>query len=1303
METGSPKRSWHQHRDVLVRQFCLAEGDEFARRLLTVRPDIALAAEELGPTVQFEGQSLGRAAAIRTQYRLSVLQCARHVGAAAAFAEPSVMFSQEGELNLSADADQLAGARLGQLLGATTRTAVSELLEAHPEFGSPGWETIVAAEGGQHVPDLDAHAIESCQFLLRRFRHVGAAAAEVQLSALKSLVAGKSLPKNVKQDASGALIATLEVIGDFVGPEAELADQVAVLDRQPELLTENALQLCQYLREVDQAERLRTATDAALRVLEAARRHGPWLGPMLVSAGRVVFAPSAEAATALTENHVDLFGPEVPEYWVLFDPARKRTQVTDLQARRFQALVAAGKEREERLTDSLGRYVTAQLWQDVEAQLHDDELLATPYAVRCLEQIVRRRHSKAGMGERAILDGRIILLRRVPEVGIAAAVAEATDRLDDYYAAQLGVQRTLLTDPTGDIRGGGATIADVQDRFALDMQQGLLEALDEFYATGNADVLEVHIPMAEMAVSVSTRGSVLRGALLNSQAGLLRAKAQATGSVADLDRAILSLEEAISCEGSHDWRMRLRANLGDALAQHYDMQEDRPSLERAVLTLVPLVAETAENAGTKSAVMAERLYTLGHIFSQLHHAGDGEALDKAIDALEQAAAIRATVAPGVGSRILTGLAGLLLERFQERNGEQADLARAILLGRESVRLADEPPLKAPALFNFARTLDEQIKRNGSGRTERRRTLTELCQLAARRMPDLYWRAALQLGEMLSDEDDWPAAASALRKASDAIEEVIDSQIVPAHGEPWLATIGSVTSGAAYAAARMGAADQAAVILERGRAVALSQLLERNLADLAVFAAEGHADLVSEYRDLSHRLRAASAGSVARGGPARSLGTLARHRGELAAVIEQLRSLPGHETFLASASEGDIQAAAAHDPLVYLAATERGGLAILVHADGQSYPVWLPMLDQAAVTGHVRRWRDAASLPLHRQFAVLEDTAQWLWDAVMAPVREAAPGESMVVIAGGGLGLLPVHAAWFADSACPTGRRYALDDLRLSFAGNAKTLLAAARMLARTRGTGVVVVDEPYPVSATTLPMSHLEAAAALRGPQPRRHLRRENATRAAVLRSLDHAAIAHFSCHGEADLREPLRSFLLCADDEQLTLRDLMGRDLTGIGMAVLSACETARIGGPALDEVIGFPAGLLQAGIPRVVGSLWTVPEASTAELIIRFYDQLYFQGAEPAEALRQAQRSVRDTTVAEKRLYLGDQPGASDLVPRLLPDDARPYARPYFWAGFSFFGIGAGQDHESVSAPNAAIRSAAHRPSRHPRGSAR
>jgi CHAT domain-containing protein len=108
------------------------------------------------------------------------------------------------------------------------------------------------------------------------------------------------------------------------------------------------------------------------------------------------------------------------------------------------------------------------------------------------------------------------------------------------------------------------------------------------------------------------------------------------------------------------------------------------------------------------------------------------------------------------------------------------------------------------------------------------------------------------------------------------------------------------------------------------------------------------------------------------------------------------------------------------------------------------------------------------------------------------------------------------------------------------------------------------------------------------------------------------------------------------ANDEILSLRDLLDLKLKGLRLAILSACETGIPGTNLPDEVISLPTGLLQAGAAGVVSSLWSVADLSTMVLLSRFYQLWRTDNLEPPAALRQAQLWLRDSTGPELAPYL-------------------------------------------------------------------
>jgi len=335
------------------------------------------------------------------------------------------------------------------------------------------------------------------------------------------------------------------------------------------------------------------------------------------------------------------------------------------------------------------------------------------------------------------------------------------------------------------------------------------------------------------------------------------------------------------------------------------------------------------------------------------------------------------------------------------------------------------------------------------------------------------------------------------------------------------------------------------------------------------------------------------------------------------------------------------------------------------------------------------------------FAALDNTARWLWDAAMGPIAAEmlkfhfstppASPISVTLIPVGRLGLLPLHAAWTPDSAKPTGRRYALDDLLITYSPNALALSKAKAIAERVSWDKLLAVDEPkpQPEGVNPLPNSEYEVATVCSyfSKQNQHVFRHEQAKCDAVLNALNESTVLHFSCHGSADFLEPLNSGLLMANGERLTLKKMLDLRQNSIRLAILSACETGIPDFRKLpDEVVSLSAGMLQAGIGGVMASLWSVYDSSTMMLMAYFYESWRKQGMSPPEALRQAQIWMRDTTNREKQEYF--EMKKTNMPQSEIPKMAYPtadyleqavmfkpkerhYAHPFHWAGFGYMGV--------------------------------
>jgi CHAT domain-containing protein len=131
----------------------------------------------------------------------------------------------------------------------------------------------------------------------------------------------------------------------------------------------------------------------------------------------------------------------------------------------------------------------------------------------------------------------------------------------------------------------------------------------------------------------------------------------------------------------------------------------------------------------------------------------------------------------------------------------------------------------------------------------------------------------------------------------------------------------------------------------------------------------------------------------------------------------------------------------------------------------------------------------------------------------------------------------------------------------------------------------------------------------------------KDATKAAIVKLLPSAQIVHLATHGLLDDIRGIGSAIALApsgkDDGLLTAEQILDLKLNA-ELVVLSACNTGR-GRITGDGVIGLSRSLISAGVPSVIVSLWSVPDAPTALLMTEFYQNLQ-KNTDKAQALRQA-----------------------------------------------------------------------------------
>ncbi len=159
-------------------------------------------------------------------------------------------------------------------------------------------------------------------------------------------------------------------------------------------------------------------------------------------------------------------------------------------------------------------------------------------------------------------------------------------------------------------------------------------------------------------------------------------------------------------------------------------------------------------------------------------------------------------------------------------------------------------------------------------------------------------------------------------------------------------------------------------------------------------------------------------------------------------------------------------------------------------------------------------------------------------------------------------------------------------------------------------------------------------------------LRNASATTTAIQQDMRGKGVFHFVGHAVAS---PQRSGLVLAEVDPATNRSrlfgaekLRHSDLSGLQLAVLSACPLDFDGRALETAEDALPGSFLRAGVPHVVASRWNVDSAQTSVFMAAFYKKLLAGTSVPS-------------SMQAARLALASSPAA----------------HPYYWSAFELRGM--------------------------------
>lgn len=769
-----------------------------------------------------------------------------------------------------------------------------------------------------------------------------------------------------------------------------------------------------------------------------------------------------------------------------------------------------------------------------------------------------------------------------------------------------------------------------------------LRYLTQYRITSAMNDLRKAQNLLKKAIDKSDQDSPDRAILHTAYGSILRIQFSRTAELNFLNKAINIIEKAINITPDtikHKNSLAIRLNnLGNALSDRFKVTHDKEDLDRSL---------ECHNKSLKIGTNLARKANLATTLRSRYVAFDSvEDLEQCIGMMEDVVDTCNPDSPAY-SDYLYSLGLVLQDRYALRE-EDDDLNRSIDYLKKAAEIGTA--LSLPTSLSAAKVW-------------------------------LYSAYHRQL---------WPEAIQAYQRVKDARERIYETQILREDKESWLHETQGLAAKGAYAYYKENRFREAVEAVEQGLARLLSESLARERFGLERLRSTGNEKLYYKYQqhvDRWNRIVNHAEEDIP------SYEDLKNLQESLHQTLIEIRQLKGFKEFFSLPNYEDIKKAATDlNPIVYLFAADIEGVALAVgikeenaQRNGYAYVdgvcgIKLPEFTNNVIDRILGSYLGSYTGFLEDFMLALDQTTEWLWSAVMSRIVNIVPRDTHVtLIPVGKLSLLPLHAAWVKDSKKACGRRYALDDIVISYAPNAQSLVAASNLANQLKGEKCLGIDEPQ--EKPSLPNSHREVKTICSFFHHHTLLRRENATVEAVLSELDKHDTAHFSCHGKADLYNPLHSKLMMAHDKPITLEDLIKLHIQGLRLVSLSACESGMAGVQLPDELLNLPSGLLQAKTAGVVSSLWSVPEKSTMLLMIRFYELWKLSNLKtPVQALQEAQQWVRDSSESEKMAVIAkadqiiggrnDIPAGLDSQQYHTETDDLDFSHPFYWAAFMYTG---------------------------------
>ncbi len=825
-----------------------------------------------------------------------------------------------------------------------------------------------------------------------------------------------------------------------------------------------------------------------------------------------------------------------------------------------------------------------------------------------------------------------------------------------------------------------------------------------------AENLEHAIGYAQQTLTVSTKTALpelwarIQGNLANAYRHRIRGE-----RAENLEQAIVLLHQALTVwtrKTFPDYWATVQNDLGNVYRNriHGDRADN---LEQAIAYLRQASTVWTRTGFPERWAMVQN--NLANVYRIRILGKQDENIEQAIALLQQTLNVwtRETF-PDHWATAQNNLASAYRERLIGKRSENLDEAIAHAQQALIVHTREAFPERwAETQNSLANAYRERLRSSQASNMEQaiEHYLKALTIYTPQHFPAGFQRTQRYLAHLYFDECNWSSALVACQQAIDVGQQLLLSAYSDVGRQVEVAETAILYACGAYALLKLGRAGEALTLLELGKTRLLIQALaldEVNLLKLPDQAQNSVRSIRQTIRVLETEMRL-PADTPARRDDRVLAAALNQARGELKVVIKHIQT--DHPYFM---PEGlrlpEILALIPlHAALVAPLVTSQGSAILVVPAGLQSvsmeHVVWVDAFKESDLQILLKGASEQEQLGGWLQtyfnkrtgeqvwFDTIETTGKVLWMQLVGPIAERLATlkvTEVLLMPMGGLGLLPLHAAWHEVDGT---RRYFLDDYSVTYLPSAYAHKVSLERMNDTQRHGRSLLAIINPTNDLKYATAEGEQVAGL-FEKDKTTLLPNTDSDATVKTVMEQRSVGyvHFSCHGFYRWDDPMQSGLVLANREPLTLAQIIGHfSLDSTRLVTLSACETGITDiRQAPDEYLGLPAGFLRAGAPAVVSTLWAVNDLSTMLLMERFY-QLHLKEAQDLPvALRNAQIWLREVTAAElAQRFAGEEEAllsstrmsiktASDYFTRFTKLDPKeqPFAHPYYWAAFTFSG---------------------------------